>query len=471
MREELTSSDFVRARGFSHRESDREKFWRWLEGPSASLEGSGIPRHGALLRIQGVSPLAGLRMEILWNGVVLATSRAEASGESLTWEGVLSEQEGPWRLELRFSEWNRPERPFAPHDPRPLALALSELRFRPRFETEGRLCAYPFSRMEMPGKPFVPCCQSWLREEYFRLDSGGDPWNGPAAQALRESIFDGSYRYCHLDRCGMSLATREEFRAHAARSNELPIHAANLEAAWKGAAVMPEGPAAATLMGDPRCNLACPSCRREKVTKLDPIAERNVSEMHQLLERHGKSLKVIKVAGDGEAFFSPDLKAVFRSAGAYPELERIDVLTNGILLDTLEELEPGAGKVRRISVSVDAGDGETYQAVRGGDWNRLMKNLEWAAAERKRGRFEFLGLNFVVRRANYQSLPAFFDLCERLGADEAYVSQLLPWERMPISLEEESVHLSEHPEHRQFLEIWAPLKEKKRSFRLRTNLP
>lgn len=471
VREELTQSDFVRAQGFSVPESRGGEAWRWLEGPSATLESVGIPRHGARLVLRGRSPIAGQRIEFFWNGKAIGTCQSTSAGETLAWEAKLPEWDLSWRLEIRFSLWNDPRCPFAPEDPRPLAFALSELRFLPSIATEGRICPYPFARMEMPGRPFIPCCQSWLRDEYFRLEAGPDPWNSPAAQELRASILDGTYRYCHLDRCGMSLVMKEDLRQGWDASGELPIRSANLAALLEHKTELPEGPAAATLMGDPRCNLACPSCRPEKVTKLDAIAEKNVGAMNELLSRYGRNLKVLKIAGDGEALFSPGLREVLLRAGDFPDLDRVDLLTNGLLLDTLDELSPGAAKVRRLSVSVDAGDSATYAAVRGGDWDRLLRNLEWASKERKRGRFEFLGLNFVVRSSNYGSLPAFFDLCDRFAVDEAYVSQLLPWERMPISLESESIHLESHPENARFRKLWNALQSKPRGFRVRTNLP
>lgn len=306
------------------------------------------------------------------------------------------------------------------------------------------------------------------------MDSGADPWNGPSAQALRASVLDGSYRYCHLERCATTLLTEKELRVHQSQPGELPISAGNLDALLAGKTILPEGPAALTVMGDPRCNLACGSCRPSPILQNSPAIEDSVRQTLNLLATHGKSLRIVKLAGDGEVFFSPALREILRSFSRdrFPKLEKVDVLTNGILFDadTLQALTPGSDFIRSVNVSIDAGDDETYQKVRGGDWARLLQNLLWMAKQRKIGRFDFLGLTYVLRAENFRSLPAFLSLAESLGADEVYVSRLFPWERMGISFAKEAVHLPEHPEYAEFLALWKNERAPERSFRWRTNL-
>lgn len=457
----------IESRGFFPSEAGDGVRWCWTEGGYASLSGNDMPVHGFRLRFRAKIPKKGTQLELHWNGSLLSKCSAKTDEEELDWSFQLPGSP-KWQLALVCSDWSGKKTQFAGSDKRELGVLIKELRLGPP-DTEGRICPYPFARMEMPGNPFVPCCQSWLRQEYFQLEQGDDAWNGPAARALRESVLDGSYRYCHLDRCGSVLVPRDELKE--SKDSDLAISAANLKAIQKHETRMPDGPQAATLMGDPRCNLACPSCRPEKVTKLDAIAEKNFSAMESELSRHENSLRRIKVAGDGEALFSPGLKAILANSSRFPALKRIDLLTNGLLLDsaTLAELDKDE-KIRSVSVSIDAGDAATYKTVRGGDWERLLRNLEWAASERQRGRFDFLGLNFVLRKTNLDSLTAFFSLAERLSADEVYVSPLLPWGRMPVSLMEESVHEPAHPDYARFAETWRSLQSKTWKFRIRSTL-
>ncbi|MGZ3710169.1 MAG: radical SAM protein [Bdellovibrionota bacterium] len=338
----------------------------------------------------------------------------------------------------------------------------------------GRICPYPFSRMESPGTPFIPCCSSWLTEEFLALEAGSDPWNGPAAQALRQSVLDGSYKYCRLDRCGTQLLPKEKLREHFAQPEELPISEANLKGLEAGETVLPEGPSAFTVMGDPRCNLACGSCRTDFIQQATPAVEEASAKTAKLISMYGPNLRILKLAGDGEVFFSPGLREILRGLTSIklPKLEKVDILTNGLLFDaeTLASLRPGSDFIKSVNVSLDAGDEETYKKVRGGDWNRLVGNLRWMASLRKQGRFDFLGLTYVLRAENFRSLPAFLKLAADLGVDEVNVSQLFPWDRMGISFENEAVHQPSHSDHAAFKAMWAEQRALSSSFRWRTNL-
>lgn len=443
--------------------------WCWTLGPRATLSGHFVAGRPLRLsvRVRRKNPLSMVRM--LWCGRPLALER---NGDLFSLDTELTGTKGDWEFAIEVTGWNGATERWEPQDDRPLACLVERLRLEPAIRTAGRICPYPFSRMEMPGEPFVPCCSSWLKEEFFSLPAGDDPWNGPAAQALRASVFDGSYRYCHLDRCRTTLVEKNQLAAFAAAPGDLPLTTANLLAVQREQTVMPEGPTAATLMGDPRCNLACASCRPGKVTRLDESSQKRRDRMQALLQRYGAGLRILKTAGDGEVFFSPDLRAVVAGSDQFPALERLDILTNGLLFDeaALAELRPGSDRISRVSVSLDAGNESAYHSVRGGDWQRLGRNLRWMAAERKSGRFEKLDLSFVLRAGNVASLPEFLGLAAELGVDEVYVSQLLPWERMRVSYETEAVHRPEHPGHASFQADWAELRRRPWPFVLRSNL-
>jgi MoaA/NifB/PqqE/SkfB family radical SAM enzyme len=306
------------------------------------------------------------------------------------------------------------------------------------------------------------------------LEAGSDPWNGPAAQALRQSVLDGSYRYCHLDRCGTLLVPMEELRNHLTQPGELPISNANFRALEAGNTVLPEGPSAFTVMGDPRCNLACGSCRTDFIQQPTPAIDEAFHKTERLISLYGSNLRILKLAGDGEVFFSPGLRQILKglTTAKLPKLEKVDILTNGLLFDAdaMHSLKPGSEFIKSVNVSLDAGDEETYRKVRGGDWSRLLKNLRWMCGQRKAGRFDFLGLTYVLRAENFRSLPAFLNLAQELEVDEVYISQLFPWDRMGITFEQEAVHLPEHPLNTEYKDLWRAERSLPRHFRWRTNL-
>jgi len=79
---------------------------------------------------------------------------------------------------------------------------------RPSSEPEERLfCSKPFTWFEVSrdreeGEVFL-CCPSWLPKPIGNLTRQGvhEVWNGTAAQEIRASILDGSFRFCNHGLC------------------------------------------------------------------------------------------------------------------------------------------------------------------------------------------------------------------------------------------------------------------------------
>ncbi|MGZ3672619.1 MAG: radical SAM protein, partial [Bdellovibrionota bacterium] len=363
---------------------------------------------------------------------------------------VLPPSTSPTVLRFRPSLWNQIGE-IAPQDQRPLGVCFTELKLLHGELAGGRICPMPFTRKEIRGSgPFVPCCSPWLTPEYFSLETGADSWNGPQAQALRESVLNGSYRYCRRDICQTSYFTYDQLPQLSNPEGEFYLSPRNLSATQTGSLLLPEGPSDAVITADTRCNLACPSCRTEKITSLDAEGAARIESAKKELQ--SIALRRLRIAGDGEPLFSPFLREVIQGLDQYPELKIVELHTNGILLDEdcLRKLGPGSGKINRLFVSIDAATPETYKQVRGGDWDRLLKNLRWAGGLG----LESFVLMFVYRRANFREMPLFVKLAKEVGADSACFSPFMPWERAGgLSYQDEAVHLPGHPDHEEFLAL------------------
>ncbi len=461
--------DWLVKNGFEPAEESDRIRWMWATGPESSFEVSRLP-HGVRVFLEARIPEWQTGVALYVGGRLLAEWNTPGThGAQFT---VLAD-ELPCKIQFRHLVWNRTDGTGAlPEDLRPVAFVLSRGEFEPTVETKGRICPYPFARMEVPGEPFVPCCSAWLTDEYKALSGSG--WNGDAALKLRGAILDGSYRYCRLETCGMQLWPREKVREMAAaQQQEFPLSEAALVAIERNELRIPEGPGGITLMADPRCNLACGSCRQERITELSPENAQEVERAGQILDQHSAHLRMLKLAGDGDPMFSPFLRDLIVNAPAqFPRLEAIELLTNGLLLneDNWRSLGEGRRKVRRVSVSVDAGDAVTYASVRGGSWELLLKNLRFLARLRAEGEIEFFGLNFTVRAENFRSLHSFLKLAGELRVDEVYLSRLNDWApRMKIDFSREAIHLKSHPLHEEFRREWVTLKL--HGVKIRTNFP
>lgn len=322
---------------------------------------------------------------------------------------------------------------------------------------KDQICSFPFTRMELGQKTYVPCCGAWLTEEYHKIPQGVDFWNGKPARKLRESLLDGSYKYCRKEVCGAAMTDPEKPAAPHHLLTET-MRQNILDEKIK----LVEGPTSLSINVDPRCNLACASCRKGHVNTLTLKERAAMVHTRWMLRRHRKSLQDIKLSGNGEVFFSPWLKDLLKSLNKekYPNLKSVFLLSNGLLFDQkmLDRLRPGSEFINKVSISVDAGTEEMYKRVRGGSWKKLLRNLQWMSEQRQKGRFSYINTTFTVRKENYQTLPEYVQLGLDLGLDRIKLLPLFDWHTMGISHKEEAIHEPWHPEHHKFLEVWEKIK-------------
>ncbi len=296
-----------------------------------------------------------------------------------------------------------------------------------------RFCGRPFESFEVQenGSVYL-CCPTWLRQRAGNLHDAeaGAIWNSPAAQAVRRSILDGSFRHCDHETCPEIAGGTLPTRAAAARD---PRFAAIIA---EGRTTVDGLPAFVNFAQDKSCNLSCPSCRTQRLQFNDGPGHAVRKSLHDrlvdaFLARPTDQAFTLNITGIGDPFAS----RIFREflfaldGGAYPNM-KVNLQTNGVLLTpkTWQHLHRIHDRIECISVSIDAAEAATYGIVRrGGDWDLLQANLDFLAALRRRGGFRQLLLFFVVQRANFREMPGFVALGKRLGADRIHFSRAVNW--------------------------------------------
>ncbi len=314
---------------------------------------------------------------------------------------------------------------------------------------ERLVCTRPFEWFEIhPGGDVFACCPAWLKTPLGNLLS--DPletiWNGPAARRIRTAIVDGSFQCCRRSRCPKLRSAAGPVRRVAdIVDNEVR------EAIRTGTTALPYGPKRLHLCFDRGCNLACPSCR----TQFHCHAEDNgssVALLRRLEEAALREAAEIRLSGTGDPFASPVYCRMLRDLQPrnHPRLRRIHLHTNALLWDapmwrTLSGIHP---LVRSAEISVDAATEETYALNRrGGDFSRLLRNLDFVSSLSLR-----VTLSFVVQANNWREMPAFAQLGARYGFG-VYFSRLVNWGTFSrAELARRAVHLPTHPEHPIFME-------------------
>jgi glycosyltransferase involved in cell wall biosynthesis/MoaA/NifB/PqqE/SkfB family radical SAM enzyme len=322
-------------------------------------------------------------------------------------------------------------------------------------ELAGRFCSLPFQHTEIQstGGVYV-CCPQYSGERSIGNifeNSPDEIWNGKEAQAIRAGVLDGSFSHCHHDNCpyiaSLSLPTREQ----ASADDEMRSIIEN------STTVMERGPTSVKLCHDTTCNLSCPSCR-EHLIVADRQTEAKLERTHRnFIAPFLKDTKRLGMSGDGDPFASRHYREVLRETKETSPNMKIDLHTNGVLLDERAWQECALeGRVDGVLVSIDAATTETYAQVRrGGDFARLLRNLGFIAERRAAGEIASFKLAFVVQAANYREMPAFVDLARRFNVDHVEFSLIHHWSRAMSkeAFAEAQIWREDHPMHAAFLEI------------------
>jgi len=318
-----------------------------------------------------------------------------------------------------------------------------------RFPERKLFCPMPFKMIEIEkGGSSNLCC--WLPKSPGRLDERGlmALWNSPGAREIRSSILDGTFRYCDLERCPYFSSGSLPLQKHV---TEGPYG----EIIRKGITRLET--TKVFLAMDPRCNLACISCRKD-FAKITDEERGEVKRLTELVKRDLSHVTGIGLSGSGDPFVSPDARELLvnHDRARYPQL-RFYLLTNGQLFTrrAWEEMRNAHGALASVQVSIDAATADTYERVRvGGSFERLRENL-WFLSELRRGGEigEFI-ISFVVNALNYHEMKAFAVMGLELACDQIAFSFMSNW--LTFSDEEYqelAVHLPEHRDHGKLREM------------------
>ncbi len=238
-------------------------------------------------------------------------------------------------------------------------------------------------------------------------------WKSTLAKIIRLSVINNTYTFCSRELC-----------RHFYKS---PDHTDLIER-MKGLEET-EHPKSITIAYDYICNLHCPSCRKKTYAKNAEKKEAEIKACTEALYNSdwlNKADELI-IGGSGEVFLSKNYKRVLYDGTT--KRNYIQIMTNGTLF-TQKEWEKIEGKYDHIcfSVSVDAATKETYGKVRcGGNFEQLMKNMEFLSLLRKDNKVDQVQVNMIVQKMNYKEIPDFIRWAKKMNFDRVYLSHIWNW--------------------------------------------
>jgi len=314
------------------------------------------------------------------------------------------------------------------------------------------VCPLPFERFDIgPSGEVLVCCGHWLPTGIgdFMTDSIDAILNSPRAKKIRESVTDGSYKYCNHLECGAmaqdSLPRRDELlrprTRHAVARGDFHL----------------DGVDEVMFAFDQTCNLACPSCRTQRIVEKMSESLDKASAVEEKLLPLLTTVRTLHINPAGELFASKPSRRLLELIDdeRCPDIG-IDIISNGTLFSEEEWNKfPGIhGKVRTVRISIDAACKETFEKLRRlGKYDVFMENMRFLSRLRSSGGIGQLKFSFTYQLDNFREMRAFVQFCSDMNADFAIFERL---QNIAFSHDEyrrKAVHDPHHPLYAEFIAI------------------
>ena len=265
-------------------------------------------------------------------------------------------------------------------------------------------CDQPFYRIEVNHEGEVcTCCPAFISPIGNIYESPFEEiWNGEKVKVIRQNLLNGDFSMCN-DSC------------YRKNNEDIP---SRLE--WNSDTVL-NYPEEIAISSDNRCNVRCRICRDDWFH-----TDYNKDTMEEDIEKVWlpmfKDAKILHFGIDGDPFASPrELMIIKKAAEKYPNI-KFKFLTNGLIASkkVLENLNI-YNRIDSINVSIHSATWWTYRKiVRGGNWHRLLSNLENFAEMKKQNLINDFRFIFVVFSENYKEMPKFVKFAQKYNAEVTF---------------------------------------------------
>jgi MoaA/NifB/PqqE/SkfB family radical SAM enzyme len=291
----------------------------------------------------------------------------------------------------------------------------------------NKVCLEPFGTIEITEKGDVRICAcgAWMPTIIGNVfeNTIDEILNNTLAIKIRDSIRDGSFRYCNEEACGI-ITNNQLYDIKDCNTNADPR--------W---ALFKDETKAKTIKkyfiaGDRTCNLSCPSCRTKviknsykSIEKLKTIS--NTFNKHLLDSTVNNDRVEIRLSTSGEVFASPLL---LNFLAEFP-IERFPnvvfyLQTNGLLVKKKwEKIKKISKNIENITITADSCSKIIYEKLRrGGAYEDLVENLEFISK---------LGIKFnirmVIQRDNCNEIANFYTWAKSFGAENVEYIRITNW--------------------------------------------
>lgn len=326
-----------------------------------------------------------------------------------------------------------------------------------KIDLKQYFCTVPFDSLEIHNNVCFICCPSWLPNKIEISEYPlKDIYNSEPIIDIRNSILDGSFRYCDKELC----PHLSKVLTHGVKSSG-PVHLKS-NSNYKTPIIKNNTPDNLVMNFDRTCNYKCPSCRVDLIVENSEGIKRVEKTIEEIDTHYSANVKTLYITGSGDPFVSVGFRNYLRNFNPkkYPKLQSIHLHTNASMWnksmwDSMANIHKYVGT---CEISIDAGTKDTYENKTrlGGNWENLLGNLKFISTLPI-----MVKTSFVVQDSNYTEMEVFYDLMYSIFGKrvDVFFGKITNWG----TFSEDEYKLKQvwdenHPEHqlfkKEFNKIW-----------------
>ena len=325
-------------------------------------------------------------------------------------------------------------------------------------DLKNYFCSVPFESLEIHNNVCFVCCPSWLPNKVELSEIPlKDVWNSEPVIDIRNSIIDGSFKYCNKELCPF-LSKLIKYGTPSGPIKERK-NTDNFNPIIKN-----NTPGVLLMNFDRTCNYKCPSCRVDLIVEDSKGIQRIEKTIEEIDTYYSENVKTLYITGSGDPFVSVGFRNYLRNFNPkkYPKLQSIHFHTNASMwTKEMWDSMPNVHKyVTSCEISIDAGTADTYENKTrlGGKWDTLINNLNFISTIKT---LKSVKTSFVVQDSNYMEMETFYNLMYSIFGNKVNVffGKITNWGTFTDGeFKLKQVWNTEHPEHQlfkdEFNKIW-----------------
>lgn len=258
---------------------------------------------------------------------------------------------------------------------------------------------------------------------------------------LRESILDGSFRYCDCHKCTFIA------------NNTLP----DLSEEEIEEIIQTQFPHQFNIAYDETCNHACPSCRNEYFKASEDYYEKVEMINEKMLPYYDKA-SVLSVNGRGDIFACEHLLSMLERMTPENDNLKFMIETNAALFDEKHwNRIAHLGKYNvQVIATVNSFRDSTYRYLNGyaNHVDKVIKNLKFISFLRQQNTVNDFEISMIVQESNFRELPDYIDRClNEFGVDKVRLRGIMQFSISDTEFWIKDVFNPLHPFYREAMDI------------------